>query len=143
MYISDLRALGYHCVEDTNLGDFGITLPAEFDMSYYNTLSDRFDKINYAKEKLPQETIVSYQNAIGKSMSNKFSKNTRSIAGFAGTRKYRTDLTFEIKRNNNPDDNIISIIREDGTHISSYRVKEKKLLQIIKDEFWILKGRDL
>lgn len=56
-YISDLRALGYHCVEDTNIGDFDIPLPAEFDMSYYNTLSDRFDKINYAKEKLPQETI--------------------------------------------------------------------------------------
>ena len=98
------------------------------------------------RKNYPKKQFVSYQNELGKSMSPKFTEFTphkTAAPGFAGTRKYRTDLTFEIKRNNNPDDNIISIIREDGTHISSYRVKEKKLFQIIKDEFWILKGRDL
>ena len=60
--------------------------PQSFDMAKYEQL-DRAGRIEYAKQKLPQETIIKYQNEIGKSMSPVFSANTKSVPGFAGVRK--------------------------------------------------------
>lgn len=128
-----------------HIGVFNIPLPADFDMAYYMKLN-RLDRINYAKNKLPKETLIQYQNEIGKSMSPKFTEFTtmkRPIPGFAGKRKYPTELTLEGKRNNNVNDNVVSIIREDGKHISSYIFSREQLMKLKDDNFWVLKDRDL
>ena len=120
--------------------DFDISLPADFDMNKYKSL-DRAGRIAYAKEKLPRETIINYQNEIAKSMSPLFgTKKTLSVPGFAGKDKRNTELTIQQK--DIPDKNIISIIREDGTHISSFSLNEKGIRKLAADDFWVLKKRN-
>ena len=51
--------------------DFGITLPDNFEMAKYKNLN-RAEKIQYAIDQLPRETIIGYQNAIGKSLCPSF-----------------------------------------------------------------------
>ena len=60
--------------------DFGIDLPNNFDMGYYNTLK-RLDKIAYAKKVLPRETIISYQNEIAKQLTPVYNPNTEAALG--------------------------------------------------------------
>jgi hypothetical protein len=121
--------------------DLGIQLPGDFDMSHYKSLN-RADRIEYAKQKLPRESIINYQNEIGKSMSSSFgSKKTFSVPGFAGKFKVNTELTLQ--QTNTPDKTILSIIREDGLHISSFPLDDEALLQLTKDNFWVLKDRTL
>lgn len=73
-------------------------------------------------------------------MSPVFDVNIKSVPGFAGVRKQETELTIQSIE---PNKNIIGIIREDGMHISSFPVKNKKLKEIAKNDFWVLKDRDL
>ena len=121
--------------------DFNIPLPSDFDMSHYMNL-DRAGRIDYAKQKLSREIIISYQNEIGKSMSPLFGrKKTFSVPGFAGKYKQNTELT--IQQTDTPNNTIISIIREDGLHISSYSIDDRALRQLTKDNFWVLKNRNL
>ena len=121
--------------------DLGISLPANFDMTKYNNL-DRAGKIAYAKEILPQEIIIAYQNEIAKSMSPLFgTKKTISVAGFAGKHKQNTELT--IQQTNVPDSTILSIIREDGLHISSFSLDDDAVRKLVNDGFWVLKNRNL
>ena len=121
--------------------DFNIPLPSDFDMSHYMNL-DRAGRIDYAKQKLSREIIISYQNEIGKSMSPLFGpKETFSVPGFAGKYKQNTELT--IQQTNTPNKTILSIIREDGLHISSYSINDRALRQLTKDNFWVLKNRNL
>ena len=119
--------------------DLGIVLPQDFDMAKYEKLT-RADRIEYAKQKLPRETIINYQNAIGKSMSPVFGVKTTSIPGFGGVRKYETELTLQSIK---PNTNILGIIREDGTHISSFSITDAKLRRIAENDFWVLKDRNL
>ena len=119
--------------------DFGILLPQSFDMAKYERL-DRAGRIEYAKQKLTRETIINYQNEIGKSMSPVFDVNIKSVPGFAGVRKQETELTIQSIE---PDKNILSIIREDGKHVSSFSVTDDKLIDIAKNDFWVLKNRNL
>jgi hypothetical protein len=102
--------------------------------------ADRKGQIEYAKQHVSRETIIEYQNAIGKSMSPVFGVKTMSIPGFAGVRKYETELTIQRIK---PNMNILGIIREDGTHISSFSVTDKKLKKIAKNDFWVLEDRNL
>lgn len=120
--------------------DFNVPLPSDFDMSHYMNL-DRAGRIDYAKQKFSRESIISYQNEIGKSMCPLFEKKTISIAGFAGKYKQNTELT--IQQTDTPNHTILSIIREDGLHISSYSVDDRALRQLTKDNFWVLKNRNL
>ena len=121
--------------------DFNIPLPSDFNMSHYMSL-DRAGRIDYAKQKLSQETIINYQNEIGKSMSPLFGpKETFSVPGSAGKYKQNTELT--IQQTNTPNKTILSIIREDGLHISSYSINDRALRQLTKDNFWVLKNRNL
>jgi len=124
-----------------NAPSFNIPLPSDFDMSHYMRL-DRAGRIDYAKQKLSRETIINYQNEIGKSMSPLFGqKKTLSVPGFAGTYKQNTELT--IQQNDTPDNTILNIIREDGLHISSFSIDDVALKKLIKDDFWVLKNRNL
>jgi len=120
--------------------DFNIALPANFDMKKYIRMS-RADRIAYANQMLTRETIINYQNEIGKSMCPIFGplENTFSVPGFAGKNKIGTELTFR----KGPDRTMMSIIREDGVHISSFPLKESKLQEIARDNFWVLKDRDI
>ena len=121
--------------------DLNIPLPSDFDMVHYKNLN-RADKIDYAKQKLPRETIINYQNEIGKSISPLFGpKETFLVPGFAGKFKQNTELT--IQQTDTPDKTILSIIREDGVHISSFSVTNEVLREITKDNFWVLKNRNL
>ncbi len=69
--------------------DFGIDLPNNFDMNYYNNLR-RADKIAYAKRLLPRETIISYQNEIAKQLTPVYNPNTEAAIGIAGRQKVPT-----------------------------------------------------
>ncbi len=121
--------------------DFNISLPSDFDTTHYMSLH-RADRINYAKQKLSRETIIHYQNEIGKAMSPRFGpKQTFAVPGFAGKFKQNTELI--IQQTNTPDKSIISMIREDGLHISSYSVDDRALQKIIDDGFWVWKKRTL
>ena len=121
--------------------DFNIPLPSDFNMSHYMSL-ERAGRIDYTKQKLFQEAIINYQNEIGKSMSPLFGpKETFSVPGSAGKYKQNTELT--IQQTNTPNKTILSIIREDGLHISSYSINDRALRQLIKDNFWVLKDRNL
>jgi hypothetical protein len=71
-------------------------------------------------------------------MSPIFGVNTKSVPGFAGVRKQDTELTIQSTKSNI---HILGIIREDGMHISSFPVKNKKLKEMAKDDFWVLKDR--
>jgi hypothetical protein len=119
--------------------DLGIVLPQGFDMAKYERL-DRAGRIEYAEQKLTRETIIEYQNAIGKSMSPIFGVNTRSVPGFAGVRKQESELTIQTIK---PNMHILGIIREDGTHISSFPVNDDKLKKIANNDFWVLENRNL
>ena len=68
-------------------------------------------------------------------------KEMFSVPGFAGKYKQNTELT--IQQTNTPNKTILSIIREDGLHISSYSINDIALLQLTKDNFWVLKNRNL
>ena len=121
--------------------DFNISLPSDFDMAHYRSL-ERADKINYAKQKLSPETIVHYQNEIGKSMSPRFGpKKTFAVPGFAGKFKQNTELI--IQPTNTPDKTILSVIRGDGVHISSYCLDDDAVRKLTKDNFWVWKTRNL
>jgi hypothetical protein len=118
--------------------DFGIPLPTNFDMNKYQKM-DRADRIGYVQQKLSPDTIITYQNEIGKSISPIFGrgKKTLSVPGFAGKNKIGTELTIEMRGR---DQNMLSIIREDGLHISSFSLNDEKLVQ---NNFWVLKNRNL
>ena len=121
--------------------ELGVSLPPNFDMNTYKKL-DRAGKIAYAKKNLPRGTIIAYQNEIGKSMSPLFGpKNTTTVPGFAGKHKQNTELT--IQQTNIPNSSILSIVREDGLHISSYSLDDNAVRKLVNDGFWVLKNRNL
>jgi len=119
--------------------DFGIVLPQGLDIAKYKRF-DRAGRIEYAKQKLPQETFINYQNAIGKSMSPIFGVNTKSVQCFAGIRKQEAELTIQSTK---PNTNILGIIRENGIHISSFFITDDRLKTIVNNDFWVLKDRNL
>lgn len=121
--------------------DFGISLPAKFDMNKYLSL-DRAGRLDYANKSLPRETIINYQNEIGKSLCSIFNIGGKTILvpGFAGKQKIGTELTIEQKPNGR---NMLGIIREDGTHISSYSLEFPELEKLLKNDFWVLRDRNL
>jgi hypothetical protein len=136
--------------------EFGIKLPDNFDMVYYKSLNRR-GRIEYAKSKLPRSLIISYQNEIGKNLTTVFNSNTYSVGGAAGKRKVPTQLIIAEPRDIYPlpgqeiqtpppsgkRDIMLGIVREDGLHISSYPITQKRLNIIENDDFWVLKNQDI
>ena len=119
--------------------DYGIQLPPDFDMVTYNALPTKADKIQYAKQHVSPETIIAYQNALGMSMIPIFGIKTYGIRGFAG--KNRVDVGLVIQQIPKTNNYYLSIIKDNGKHISSYSIKENKLKKIIADGFWVLPNK--
>jgi hypothetical protein len=77
--------------------DFGIQLPTSFDMEKY-MLMKKQDKIQYAKQNVSKETIISYQNAIGMAINPTFGLATRGKKKDQLIKKLTTsDITRRIK----------------------------------------------
>jgi len=91
--------------------DLGINLPYDFDMNHYKNL-DREGRIDYANQNVPRETIIECQNEIGKALTE---DNLTHVDGFIG--KYKKDADFKI----NTKKEIISVVKEQGQHISSFK----------------------
>jgi hypothetical protein len=121
--------------------DFDIKLTLDFNMAKYERL-DRTGRLDYVNQKLPQETVINYQNAIGQSMCPLFNipGKTTSVPGFAGKHKIGTELSIQQSPNGI---NMLSIILEDGTHISSFSITNDQLKRIINNDFWVLRDRNL
>lgn len=113
--------------------DLGVNLPDNFDMNDYRKL-DREGRIDYANKNVPRDTIIEFQNEIGKAMTE---GKPAHVPGFAGKYKKHTDLKI------NTEKGLISVVNEQGQHISTYGVTKNKLRRIIKDGFWILKNRNI
>ena len=121
--------------------ELGIELPASFDMSMYQRIRGKADRIEYAKANLPREVIIAYQNEIGKSLRPIFGMKTRPIPGTAGKLKNSVELTIQ-QNPNNPNENRLSVVNDRGIHVSSYSKNRAKLLKITKNEFWIWEERN-
>jgi hypothetical protein len=121
--------------------EFGIELPENFDMTKYDSL-DNPGRVEYTKKHVPRDTVIRYQNEIGKSMCPIFNirGRTTSVPGFAGVFKTPTELQIEHRIDGRI---MINVIREDGKHISSYSTNEKGLAKLIKNNFWVFRNRYL
>ena len=103
---------------------------------------DTAGRVQYTKEQVPRDTVIQYQNELGRSLCDIYNINgrTSSVPGFAGKRKVETELKIQQKSDGT---NLLGIIREDGLHISSYDLDADGLDKLIADDFWVLKNRDL
>ena len=111
--------------------DLGINLPGNFAMNHYENL-DREGRIEYADKHVSRETIIDYQNEIGKAMTV---DDTIYVDGFVGKYKKDADLKISNKKK------LLSVVSERGEYISTYGITPNKLLRIVKDGFWIWKNR--
>ena len=123
--------------------EFGIELPPGFDLQNYRNMNKN-DRIAYVKEHVPQETIISYQNAIGLSMTPQFGTGltTRSFRGIAGV--YKQDISVVAQTiPNNTKEIRLSVVRDNGVHASTYTMKITKLKKLMEDPegFWLFKTR--
>lgn len=120
-------------------GELGIQLPANFDLAKYKSLS-KSARIAYAKQNLPAELIIRYQNAIGLAMQPTFGIPSMGIRGFAGARK--SDIGLLYKRvPQDPNVLLMSVINDQGIHVSSYPVTISQFQKMRKDDFWIWKDK--
>ena len=85
-------------------------------------------------QNVSRETVINYQNAIGRSMCPIFNiaGKTISVPGFAGKHKIGTELTLEQRVGGL---NMLSIIREDGTHIASFSLDRDEIKKLIENDF--------
>jgi len=59
--------------------------------------ANRKDRIQYAKEHVSPQTIVNYQNTIGKAM---LQGDPTPVPGFAGKRKVETEIKIKTVKEN-------------------------------------------
>lgn len=118
--------------------DFGIQLPQDFDMSKYAALPTKSDKIQYGKQHVPPEIIISYQNSMGLAMTPIFGTGVKTYAfrGFAG--KHKVNVGLVIQSIPATDKYYLSIINDRGIHVSSYSITQKKLDIILDNDGWVL-----
>lgn len=114
--------------------DSGMELPETFDMIEYGKLETREDKIAYATEHMSDETILEYQNFIGKQLTE---DSVTHVNGFAG--EYKTPNQIKI----NTENKIVSIVSEKNVHISTFQSTPGRIRTFIKDGFWILKNKKI
>ena len=119
--------------------EMGIQLPKNFNLKKYELMS-KLKKIKYAKKNVPRETIIFFQNACAMAMSPTDGTKTLSLRGFAGIRKENVGMVIQSIPNS--EDQYLSVIRSDGTHVSSYPVSPEKLIKIVQDDFWVWQDRN-
>lgn len=118
--------------------ELGIPLPADFDSAAFRKMKKEA-RIAYAKKKVPYADIIRYQNKIGQAMSLKFGQKTVPVRGFAGERKLNAGLVFQEVPGAN--DFMMSIIKDNGQHVSTYLITQQQLRNIMNDGFWVLQTR--
>jgi hypothetical protein len=57
--------------------------------------------------------------------------------------KYKKNSELIIQSTNNSNKYILNVVREDGSHISSYSITRIRLEKIAKDGFWIWQNSTL
>ena len=99
--------------------EFGIQLPKGFDMSKYNALPTKSDKIKYAKQHVSPEIIISYQNVMRPAMKPIFGTGatTHAVRGFAG--KHKVNIGLVIQSIPGTDKYYLSIINDRDIHFLS------------------------
>lgn len=127
-------------------------MPKNFDMDYYLSL-DNPGRINYAKKRVPRSTVITYQNELAKKLSPVYNPKTKQYPGFAGRQRRETQLVVTPPPEPFPgtpapinvqnQDIDLGIIREDGLHITTFPINPQKLVEIAKDDFWVLKKQNL
>ena len=119
---------------------FNIKLPEDFNMEKYKSLSKK-DRIASAKQHVPRETIIRYQNFLGRAIDIKprSSNNNPAVRGFAG--KHKSDISLIIKSIPDTNNFYFSIINDKNTHITSFSIPYSRLRVIAKDDFHVLKDK--
>lgn len=121
--------------------ELGIPLPSNWDAKKYLAM-DRADRVNYAIEHAGPDLITKVQNQIGRSMSPIFGipGTTQKVIGKAGTNQVPTQLNIQRQ---GKDKNVLSITRlRDGKHISSFVLSDSRVVDLVQDDFWVLKGQN-
>jgi hypothetical protein len=73
-------------------------------------------------------------------MSSISDGKTISVPGFAGKRKTNLELIIQASPNKNK--GYISVVRDNGTHVSSYQVSFDKLTKIVNENWWVWQDRN-
>ena len=132
----------------------GIILPDNFSLAEYKRLGeiDKSDQFNYVMNNVPLDTLYEYQNKVAKSICPKMMTKQelqggkipfRSVPGVAGRYKRPTELTITPDLLD-PNKFYVGIIGErKGNLISSIPYTEDQLRKLIKNDFWVLKDRDI
>ena len=118
-----------------HLKDLNVPVPKDFNMSKYRKL-DRQAKIEYGKNKLPIETRIMFQNKLGEAVSGK----VKAYRGFTGIRKKPTPIIVKALKGGYK---LISLIGDDGTHLTSYVLSKERYEILVKDNFWLLKRQNI
>ena len=72
-------------------------------------------------------------------MSPRLGRNTVPVRGFAGTRKTNVGLVFQEIPNSGK--TMMTMIKDNGVHSTTYPVTQTQLKKIIKNDFWVLPNR--
>lgn len=115
----------------------GLQLPSNFDMDTYMLLS-RQDKIQYAKQHVPRETIISYQNMIGKRMSLVFGTGVKTYSFPATAGKYKANVSLVIQTIPNSERLWLTIVNEKGVQVTTFTHSRPQFMRNLENDFWVL-----
>ena len=118
--------------------ELGVTLPPNFDTTTYQKMDNKA-RIAYAKQRVSPDTIITYQNKIGLAMSPQFGTLTMEIRGKAGTSE--TPVGLVIQKIPNTNRMYLSIIKDNGKHITTYPITNQRLNRLRNNDFWVLRTR--
>lgn len=116
--------------------ELNVRMPSSFDPETFRDMKKK-DRILWAKQNIPYETIIEFQNAQAKAMQP--STGLVIIPGPGAAGKYETpvNLVFrEISDNNR--NYYLTIILRSGKHVTTYPVSRKRFREIVKDDkLWV------
>lgn len=127
--------------------EIGVPMPAFFEDQKTKDAYIKMDKperLEYARQNIPVENIIAYQNALGHCVVGKFGLKTVNFPGFAG--EFRKDVTIVAQTFPNfPNDSKVkvSVIRENGLHVSTLVMTNGKFNTLMKDPrgFWVFQDK--
>ena len=97
-------------------------------MFHYMTLNN-LDRIKYIDKHVLRATLIEYKNKISLTMSE---DTVTHIPGFSGKRKKPTFLKL------NQEHGLLSIVNQDGLHLSTFFLTPEQQHRLVKDNFWVL-----
>ena len=93
-------------------------------------------KQNTGKNKLPIKIKIIFQNKLGEAVNGK----VEAFRGFTGIRKKPTPIIVKPLKGGRK---LISLIGDDGTHLTSYVLSKKRYELLVRENFWLLKKRNI